>query len=576
MNSINRGNDGAADGGVAAAEEAAETSKCTKCDRDVPAANLVLHESRCAGAGAAGSRTASGRQQQQSSSSHSETLQRSDARATDDEGSESLELERGQQTLDRWLSRGSSSASGRSENNSAATEVSASGPAAAAVPTVTYDAPTETATFVGNIRPPTAHGVQLREGQWQCPRCTLVNENHHANCSVCLATRPSSTRPPDASTSERLIQRPVEDGGWVNVTYNPQFRRGRGGISRTEVPAPGMFDIQLPQNPLVHSTDRVGTVARVFNGAVNGAIVGSVLAGGGGLLVGGLAGALGGAFVDRSRVRREADELREMQSVATMLANDEGGIDRGTVRVHRSNGHITALASDGRGRHRVIRVRYDDSLANGRRQRLERADQAAQEGREDQAQLRQRVNAARDDVERSLLEVLVQMSYSPDFGPGAGNNIILQPEETFEELIQRFGLGDEGRGATQEIIDSYPVEIVQKDRREKEEEEKDEDESYSDSEADTDSDDESSEGAQMEGKTPEGEESSRGSADSETSEDGLGTCNICLEDFQEGERKKSLACPGHPHGFHQECIDKWLKVVASCPICKAPVGMYKN
>ena len=38
--------------------------------------------------------------------------------------------------------------------------------------------------------------------------------------------------------------------------------------------------------------------------------------------------------------------------------------------------------------------------------------------------------------------------------------MILQPEESFEELVRRFGIGTEGRGATLEVVDSYPVEVV--------------------------------------------------------------------------------------------------------------------
>merc|ERR1711976_181297 len=51
-----------------------------------------------------------------------------------------------------------------------------------------------------------------------------------------------------------------------------------------------------------------------------------------------------------------------------------------------------------------------------------------------------------------------------------------------------------------------------------------------------------------------------------------GTCGICLEDYRNGDTKKCLSCP---HSFHKDCIDRWLKRVASCPICKKEVEMYK-
>lgn len=44
------------------------------------------------------------------------------------------------------------------------------------------------------------------------------------------------------------------------------------------------------------------------------------------------------------------------------------------------------------------------------------------------------------------------------------------------------------------------------------------------------------------------------------------TCNICLEEFKEGDEVRKL---NHcSHAFHKECIDRWLSRVASCPICK--------
>ena len=43
-------------------------------------------------------------------------------------------------------------------------------------------------------------------------------------------------------------------------------------------------------------------------------------------------------------------------------------------------------------------------------------------------------------------------------------------------------------------------------------------------------------------------------------------CPVCLEDFEEGEQIRELACL---HWFHSECVDKWLThVSATCPMCK--------
>ncbi|XP_071704960.1 E3 ubiquitin-protein ligase At1g63170-like [Rutidosis leptorrhynchoides] len=46
-------------------------------------------------------------------------------------------------------------------------------------------------------------------------------------------------------------------------------------------------------------------------------------------------------------------------------------------------------------------------------------------------------------------------------------------------------------------------------------------------------------------------------------------CCICLAKYANDDELRELPCA---HFFHTECVDKWLKINASCPLCKIEVG----
>ena len=50
-------------------------------------------------------------------------------------------------------------------------------------------------------------------------------------------------------------------------------------------------------------------------------------------------------------------------------------------------------------------------------------------------------------------------------------------------------------------------------------------------------------------------------------------CVVCLGSYTHGTRVRQLPCTHH---FDQPCIDTWLRVNASCPLCKAKVGPRAN
>ncbi|KAL6974349.1 hypothetical protein U1Q18_028532 [Sarracenia purpurea var. burkii] len=46
-------------------------------------------------------------------------------------------------------------------------------------------------------------------------------------------------------------------------------------------------------------------------------------------------------------------------------------------------------------------------------------------------------------------------------------------------------------------------------------------------------------------------------------------CCICLARYSDNDELRELPCS---HFFHTECVDKWLKINASCPLCKFEIG----
>ncbi|PIN13775.1 Anaphase-promoting complex (APC), subunit 11 [Handroanthus impetiginosus] len=50
-------------------------------------------------------------------------------------------------------------------------------------------------------------------------------------------------------------------------------------------------------------------------------------------------------------------------------------------------------------------------------------------------------------------------------------------------------------------------------------------------------------------------------------------CVICLEEWESGEKAKEMPCK---HRFHGECIEKWLKIHGSCPVCRYEMPVDEN
>ncbi|XP_060178887.1 E3 ubiquitin-protein ligase At1g63170-like isoform X1 [Lycium barbarum] len=46
-------------------------------------------------------------------------------------------------------------------------------------------------------------------------------------------------------------------------------------------------------------------------------------------------------------------------------------------------------------------------------------------------------------------------------------------------------------------------------------------------------------------------------------------CCICLSNYEDNDELRELPCS---HYFHTQCVDKWLKINACCPLCKFEIG----
>ena len=108
----------------------------------------------------------------------------------------------------------------------------------------------------------------------------------------------------------------------------------------------------------------------------------------------------------------------------------------------------------------------------------------------------------------------------------------------------------ETKGASSEVINSLPTYKFKRKVEHERTDLKDDNESDSDSLCEG-------------GFVAAGTENER----SVSAEDAI--CCICLGKYKDDVQLRELPCSHH---FHVECVDKWLKINASCPLCKHEIG----
>ena len=121
--------------------------------------------------------------------------------------------------------------------------------------------------------------------------------------------------------------------------------------------------------------------------------------------------------------------------------------------------------------------------------------------------------------EDPMMALLMGQMFRSRIGGGGGN----VDGMSYEQLLQTFGDGSENRGAEETTLSSLPTARIQDVERE---------------------------------LPPDARQ-----------------CLICLDDFKVGDVRKTLPCL---HGFHEDCVDKWLRTNACCPICKHSVSNTPN
>jgi len=334
--------------------------------------------------------------------------------------------------------------------------------------------------------------------EWTCPRCTLINPRRAARCDACELIRPgtrqnASYRQQTGASGGRRVRSMASFSGAEAALIAREFERA------TELQEQLQQQQQQSQQQQrqASASQTMAAVAGTANSVLSGAVIGSVFGGAPGALIGAAAGGIMDGLTRWNHHRAAGQGQR---------GGGAGGAPGGGPN---QQGRVTVSTRRLPGGMQMVMVRSNGPLDAEALMRHTGTGALP-------ADLGGGFGGAGPNNVSAVDRMIMQMLMAAAAQQGAAN-----PETmSYEELLQRFGVGADNRGAEEATIDALPQTEV----------------------------------TNVEQDLPHENER---------------TCGICLEDFAVGDEVRRL--PRCKHVLHKACGDQWFRRVGSCPICKTDI-----